>query len=269
MSHSTLTRAATTGTASTASTDGTTSTSCDELFTVLAGLPRDSDAAQECRTAIIESYLPMATRLARKFRNRGPSLDDLIQVARVGLVASVDRFDPERGAHFAPFAITTILGELKRYFRDTAWAIRVPRALQEQYLMVNAARSDLNQRAGSAPTPTQLSTALGLPIEDVKAALHAGAAYNALSLDAASSTPSYIAEEYLRDDATGISSEDWIPIAAAVRRLPERERRVIYLRFFEDLSQGDIAREIGVSQMQVSRILSRVINTLHDELTAA
>ncbi len=246
-----------------------TSTNRDELFTVLADLPHDCAEAVECRALIIESYLPMASRLARRFRNRGPNMDDLIQVARLGLVGAVERFEPERGVDFTPYAVTTILGELKRYFRDTTWAIRVPRALQEQHLMINAACADFSQRTGRAPTPTELSTVLGLAVKDVKAALHAGAAYRALSLDAAPSTPGHVAEEYLRDETTGISSEDWVPIAAAIRRLPERDRQVIYLRFFEDLSQSDIAREIGVSQMQVSRILSRTLRALHEELAVA
>jgi RNA polymerase sigma-B factor len=246
-----------------------TGTNRDELFTVLAGLPRVCEQARECRTAIIESYLPMASRLARRFRNRGPSMDDLIQVARLGLVGAVERFEPQRGVDFTPYAVTTILGELKRYFRDTTWAIRVPRALQEQHLMINAASAEFSQQSGRAPTPSELSSVLGLSVREVKSALHAGAAYRALSLDAAPSTPGYVAEEYLRDESTGISSEDWVPVAAAVRRLPERDRQVIYLRFFEDLSQSDIARQIGVSQMQVSRILSRTLRVLHDELGAA
>lgn len=246
-----------------------TSTNRDELFTVLADLPHDSADAVESRTLIIESYLPMATRLARRFRNRGPNMDDLIQVARLGLVGAVERFDPERGVDFTPYAVTTILGELKRYFRDTTWAIRVPRALQEQHLMINAASAEFSQKTGRAPTPTELSSVLGLAVKDVKAALHAGAAYRALSLDAAPSTPGYVAEDYLRDDTAGIASEDWMPVAAAVRRLPERDRQVIYLRFFEDLSQSDIALQIGVSQMQVSRILTRTLRLLHEELAVA
>jgi len=243
-----------------------TSTNRNELFIVLSELPHDSARARECKTAIIESYLPMASRLARRYRDRGPSMDDLIQVARLGLLGAVERFEPERGVDFTPYAITTILGELKRYFRDTTWAIRVPRALQEQHLMINTACVEFNQQTGRAPTPSELSTATGLPVEDVKAALHAGAAYQALSLDAPPSTPGHVAEEHLRDHTTGISSEDWVPVAAAVRRLPGRDRQVIYLRFFEDLSQSDIASQVGVTQMQVSRILTRTLQVLHDEL---
>jgi RNA polymerase sigma-B factor len=245
------------------------STHCDDLFTVLAELPHDSEQARECRTAIIESYLPMASRLARRYRGRGPSMDDLVQVARLGLVGAVERFQPDRGVDFAAYAVTTILGELKRYFRDTTWAIRVPRVLQEHHLMIHAACADFSQQTGRAPTPTELAKKLGLPVADVKAALHAGAAYRALSLDAPPSTPGHVTEERLRDEPAGISSEDWIPLASAVRQLPARDRQVIYLRFFEDLSQGEIARQIGVSQMQVSRILSRTLQLLHDELTAA
>lgn len=240
----------------------------DELFAVLALLPHDSERAFECRTAIIECYLPMATRLARRFRNRGPSMDDLIQVARLGLVGAVERFEPDRGVDFTPYAVATILGELKRHFRDTTWAVRVPRALQEQHLMITAACVEFSQQNGRTPTPTELAIVTGLPTNDVKATLHAGAAYRALSLDAAASTPGHIPEEHLRDEPTGISSEDWIPVAAAVRRLPERERRIIYLRFFEDLSQSEVAHQVGVSQMQVSRILTRTLRLLHDDLAA-
>jgi RNA polymerase sigma-B factor len=245
------------------------STNYEHLFTVLAELPHDSEQARDYRTAIIESYLPMASRLARRYRGRGPGMDDLIQVARLGLVGAVERFQPERGVEFAPYAVTTILGELKRYFRDTTWAIRVPRALQEHNLMIHAACADFSQQTGRAPTPTELANVLGLPVSDVKAALHAGAAYRALSLDAPPSAAGHVTEDRLHDEPTGISSDDWIPLASAVRRLSARDRQVIYLRFFEDLSQGDIARRIGVSQMQVSRILSRALHLLHDELTAA
>lgn len=245
------------------------SNSRDELFDVLLTLPHDDERARECRSAIIESYLPMATRLARRFRNRGPSMDDLIQVARLGLVGAVERFEPERGVAFTPYAVTTIQGELKRYFRDTTWAVRVPRALQEQHLVINAACAEFSQRTGRAPTPGELAGMLGMATKDVKAALHAGAAYRALSLDAAPSTPGHVSEEYLRDVKTGVAVEDWVPVATALRRLPERDRQVIYLRFFEDLSQSDIATRIGVSQMQVSRILTRTLRLLHDELAAA
>jgi RNA polymerase sigma-B factor len=242
---------------------------CDELFAVLAELPHDSAQARECRTLLSESYLPMASRLAGRYRGRGPSMDDLVQVARLGLLGAVERFDPERGADFVPYAVTTILGELKRYFRDTTWAVRVPRALQEQHLMMQTACNDLSQQTGRAPTPTDLSVVLGLPVAKVKAALQAGAAYRAMSLDVAPSTPGHVPEEYLRNETRGIPAEDWIPVAAAVRQLPERDRRVVYLRFFEDLSQSDIAQHIGVSQMQVSRILSHALQVLHDELIAA
>ncbi len=245
------------------------STNCDELFSALAELPHDSEQARECRTSIIEAYLPMASRLAGRYRGRGPSMDDLIQVARLGLVGAVERFHPERGVDFTPYAVMTIRGELKRYFRDTTWAIRVPRALQEQHLMIRTACAEFSQQSGRAPTPTDLSTLLDLPVKDVKAALHAGAAYRALSLDAAPSAPTHVAERYLQDEARGVPAEDWIPLASAVRRLPERDRRILYLRFFEDFSQSDIAEQIGVSQMQISRILSRILQELHHELTAA
>lgn len=240
----------------------------DELFTVLADLPHDCDQARECRAAIVESYLPMAARLAHRYRNRGPSIDDLIQVASLALVGAVERYQLDRGVDFTPYAITTVLGELKRHFRDTTWAIRVPRALQEQHLAIAAAATAFGQQNGRTPTPSDLSTVTGLPVTDVKAALHAGAAYRALSLDASPSTSGHVPEEYLREDASGVSPEDWIPVAAAVRRMPARDRRIIYLRFFEDLSQSDIARHVGVSQMQVSRILTRAIQALQQELAA-
>ncbi len=241
----------------------------DELFELLAVLPADDPRQQDCRTALVEAHLQMATRLARRFRNRGPSMDDLIQVARLGLVGAVDRFDPERGVDFTPYAVTTILGELKRHFRDTTWAVRVPRALQEQHLVLNSAVTEFSQDHGRAPTPGELADRLGMSTGDVKNALQAGAAYRALSLDATPSTPGYVTEEHLREEPHGVAPEDWVPVASAVRRLPDRDRQVIYLRFFEDLSQSDIAGRIGVSQMQVSRILTRTLRMLHDELAAA
>jgi RNA polymerase sigma-B factor len=192
-----------------------------------------------------------------------------MQVASLGLLKAVDRFDPSRGHAFASFAVPTILGELKRYFRDAGWSVHVPRGPQERALKVEEAQQRLTLKSGRAPTVDQIAQYLEMSTEDVLGALQAGQAYDALSLDAPRpSRDGGDADTY--GDSLGCEDERYdlvdadVTVAEALRHLPERERRVLQLRFVEDLTQTEIANRIGVSQMQVSRLLRRSLEQLRE-----
>jgi len=231
---------------------------------------------QHARDQLVERYLPLARKLARRFQGAREPLDDLVQVASLGLVKAIDRFQPERGVSFQSFAVPTILGELKRYFRDSGWAVHVPRGAQERAVKVEQAQRKLLSETGRAPTFHQLAEYLELSLEDVIAAVETAAAHHSISFE----TP--------RDDGDGQIGtlgdvigaiderfeliESGATIERATRLLTERERSVLALRFVADRTQTEIARDIGVSQMQVSRILrqalARLAGALQDETTA-
>jgi RNA polymerase sigma-B factor len=219
------------------------------------------------RDDLIERFLPLARQLARRYQRGNEPLDDLVQVASIGLVKAVDRFDPERGSAFSSYAVPTILGELKRYFRDAGWAVHVPRGMQERVMNVNQAVSRLSRDLGRSPTPTEVARSLDEDPEHVLEAMEAAIAYDAVSLDA----PSRTADEDGSDtyaDSVGVIDErfELVEYAAAieptVRALPERDRMVLQLRFDEDLTQLEIAERIGVSQMHVSRLIRRALTRL-------
>jgi RNA polymerase sigma-B factor len=220
------------------------------------------------RDALVERFMPLARSLARRYDRSSEPFDDLVQVACLGLVKAVDRFDVERGHAFASFAVPTILGELKRYFRDSGWAVHVPRGPQERALKVEEAQQRLTLRSGRAPTVAEIAEYLEMPIEDVLGALQAAQAYDALSLDAPRPSRDGDSETYgeslgEEDDRFALVDAD-VTVAAALRHLPDRERRVLQLRFVEDLTQTEIANRIGVSQMQVSRLLRRALEQLRE-----
>jgi len=227
---------------------------------------RDGDLP--ARRELIERYLPLARSLARRYEHRGESVDDLVQVASLGLVKAIDRFDPERGLSFSSYAVPTILGELRRYFRDTGWALHVPREMQERVLRVNAAVERLSGDLGRSPSPQQVADDLDLPVEEVLEAIEANAAYDTTSLD----TPlgsldgegQTIAETFGEHDHRFELVEGRASIGPALETLPERERLILHMRFAEDLTQSEIAERIGVSQMHVSRLLRRALEQVRD-----
>ena len=209
--------------------------------------------------------MPLAQRMARRYRNRGESLDDLEQVAYLGLIKAMDRYDPSRGS-FARYAVPSVLGALKRHFRDHGWGVHVPRALQERALEVNAAIEHLSAESGLSPTAKDIARHTGHGLEEVTEALEALEAYTPAALDAP--------RRQGFDDQTigdGIGAEDagyelvelTQSVAPALRALPERDQAVLQLRFRDDLTQTEIAGRIGVSQMQVSRLLSRSLDRLN------
>jgi RNA polymerase sigma-B factor len=208
-------------------------------------------------------FLPLAEHLARRFMGRGESLDDLVQVASLGLVQAIDRFDPAREVQFSTFATVTIVGELKRHFRDRGWSIRVPRNLQETTLVVNRTIGDLWQELGRAPTAQDVAERANLSIDQVLDAMEAANAYATSSLDTPIDAEGVsMAETMGAPDPAIDVSEAWMTVEPRIRELPPREQRILVLRFFRGMTQAEIAEEIGISQMHVSRLLSRTLRVL-------
>ncbi|GAB3415628.1 RNA polymerase sigma factor SigF [Flindersiella endophytica] len=240
-----------------------------ELFEKLGKLTPEDPARSGIRDHLVEMHLPLVEHLARRFRNRGEPLDDLIQVGTIGLIKSVDRFDSERGVEFSTYATPTIVGELKRHFRDRGWAIRVPRRLQELRLSLASATGDLTQELGRSPTVAELSVKLGVREEEVLEGLESANAYSTLSLDAPDQghddAPAVVDSLGSEDDALeGVEYREALrPLLA---QLQEREKRILLLRFFSGMTQSQIAEEVGISQMHVSRLLARTLAQLRERL---
>jgi RNA polymerase sigma-B factor len=228
---------------------------------------RDKDPrAREC---LVERYLPLARKLAARYRGRaGEPFDDLLQVASLGLLHAIDRFDPDRGTAFASFAVPTILGHLKRYFRDAGWSVHVPRGAQELALKVQSAEQAISPRLGRSPTADELAQYMEVSVEQVIDGLEAAAAHHATSLEQPHDEldgESQSLSDLLGDDDPRFEQIDAsITIASAARQLSKDELRVLELRFYGELTQSEIAKRIGASQMQVSRILRRALAHLRE-----
>ncbi|MER5350857.1 SigB/SigF/SigG family RNA polymerase sigma factor [Kitasatospora sp. NPDC002551] len=238
------------------------------LFVRLSALPEGSPERVELRNQLVRMHIPLVEHLARRFRNRGEPLDDLTQVATIGLIKSVDRFDHERGVEFSTYATPTIVGEIKRHFRDKGWAVRVPRRLQELRLSLTTATSELSQRHGRSPTVHELAEHLGISEEDVLEGLESANAYSTLSLDVPDSddeSPAVADTLGATDEALeGVEYRESLkPLLA---QLPPREQKILVLRFFRNMTQSQIAAEVGISQMHVSRLLARTLAQLREKL---
>jgi RNA polymerase sigma-B factor len=225
------------------------------------------EADRVARETLVDRFMPLARRLATRYRSSHEPIDDLIQVAAVGLLGAIDRFDPDRGIPFPSFAIPTILGELKRYFRDTGWSVHVPRRPQEMALQVARATEQITSRSGRQPRVEELAEYLELSPEDVIAALDAGNAHYAASLDAPLSSadpddPQALIETISHTDGGYGLVETTVSLSASMTRLPYLERTALQMRLKEDLRQQDIAAKLGCSQMQVSRLLRRAADGL-------
>lgn len=238
-----------------------------DAFLALHRLPHDSPARERLRTRIIEQCLPIAERIARRYDRRGETHDDLVQVARVGLMNAVNRFDPTAGPEFLSYAIPTMMGEVKRYFRDCSWSVNVPRRLEDLYPALGPLTAELTQRLGRAPTAGELADALGVDHGEVVEALTAAAGFKPRSLDYTSRNeddgPTLV--DRLGQPDPGIDFiEDRDALRAQLETLPAREKRIIVLRFFESLTQSEIADQLGISQMHVSRLLTQSLSRLRD-----
>ncbi|MGW0915178.1 SigB/SigF/SigG family RNA polymerase sigma factor [Streptomyces sp. NPDC002784] len=239
-----------------------------ERFARLAEL-EDCPERSALRDELVAVWLPMAHRIASRFRDRGESIEDLRQVAALGLVKAVDRYEPERGA-FESYAVPTITGEVKRHFRDRMWALRVPRRVQELRNRVRVARRELTQNPGSAePTIADVAEHTGLTEDEVRAGMEALESFSTLSLDVelASSDDGYsLADTLGAPDASYDRIVDREAAKAGLSRLSERDRAILYMRFFEDMTQSRIADRLGISQMHVSRLINRSCARVRDEV---
>jgi RNA polymerase sigma-B factor len=221
----------------------------------------------EARDELVLRFMPLARQLAGRYRHAGEPFDDLVQVACVGLIKAVDRYDPERGNGFTRYAVPTMLGEIKRHFRDKGWSVHVPRATQELVLKVGEALGALPAKLGRSPTPRDIAAAVNAPVEDVLEAMEAATAYEAVSLDApranAADEESWTLADSLAEDEHGYELvEIGETLRGTLEALPARERLILRLRFEEDLTQAEIAEQVGVSQMHVSRLLRRSLDRL-------
>jgi RNA polymerase sigma-B factor len=219
------------------------------------------------RDELITGHLGLAHQLARRFSSRGEPHDDLVQVASIALVKAVDRFDPERGVQFSTFATTCIVGELKRHFRDRGWAVRAPRRIQELYLEIGQAIDRLSQELGRPPTVRELSAAIGTTEDAVLEAMEAGRGYRTASLDAPDENSLTLADSIGADDERISHVEDRSLLASALGALPERDQVIIRLRFIDGLTQLEIAKRLGVSQMHISRLLAATLQQLRTALS--
>lgn len=217
------------------------------------------------RNLLVERYAGFAKALARRYVNRGVPLDDLVQVAQLGLLKAVERYNPAHGAAFPTFATPTVLGEIKRHFRDKTWSMRVPRSLKDLHLRVGPAVAELHHVRGRSPTVAEIAEHIGVDEDAVLEAMEAGAAYRPNSVDApGGSGEGQTIADTLGDGASPELAEVRVTVRALMRQLPERERTIVYLRYFEDLTQAEIAARVGVSQVHVSRLLHKALHTLGD-----
>ncbi|WP_167176893.1 SigB/SigF/SigG family RNA polymerase sigma factor [Saccharomonospora amisosensis] len=239
------------------------------LFEEFVSLEEGDPRRAELRDQLVTGHLPLAEHIAQRFSGRGVAKEDLVQVARVGLINAVDRFDPRRGSDFLSFAVPTVMGEVRRHFRDTGWVIRVPRRLKELHLSINNASTHLSQRLGRAPTPSEIATHLGLSPDEVYEGLEAGNAYHSMSLDEVLSADTEnlaLGDTLGEEDAALAGVENHETLQPLVKDLPERERTILALRFVHNMTQTQIAERIGISQMHVSRLLARTLKKLREGL---
>jgi RNA polymerase sigma-B factor len=220
--------------------------------------------AEHARGQLVELHLPLAEYLARRFGNRGEMHEDLVQVATIGLIKAIDRFDLERGVAFSTYATPTIVGEIKRHFRDRGWTIRVPRRLQEIQAVINQAVSDLGQELGRSPTVAEIAGRVGMSEEEILEGLESANAYSPLSLDAPDPSGEMGAViEQLGDEDDALSAViDRETVKPLLDQLDARAKRILMLRFFHNMTQSQIAEDLGISQMHVSRLLSRTLAQL-------
>jgi RNA polymerase sigma-B factor len=241
-----------------------------ELFARYQDRTATEAERQDARDGLVTLHLPLVEHCARRFRNRGEPLEDLVQVGTIGLIKSIDRFDTDRGVEFSTYATPTIIGEIKRYFRDKGWAIRVPRRLQELRMQITSTTAELTQTLGRSPTPRELAGAIGCTVEEVIEGIESSNAYSTLSLDAADDGGEDGGISMLEMLGVDDQELEHIEIRESIKplleALPAREKRILLLRFFRNKTQSEIAEEIGVSQMHVSRLLSRTLDQLRASL---
>lgn len=239
------------------------------LFHELASLDPDDSRRADVRNELVTGHLPLAEHIAQRFSGRGTPKEDLVQVATVGLINAVDRFQPDQGSDFLSYAVPTVMGEVRRHFRDASWSMRVPRRLKELHLAVAGASTKLAQKLGRAPTPAEIGEHLNISREEVYQGIEAGQAYHTSSLDEpiTNDGDGMPLGESIGEDDSGLEGvENHEALQPLIKALPPRERRILALRFFYNMTQTQIAEQVGISQMHVSRLLSRTLAQLRDGL---
>lgn len=234
-----------------------------------AALPADHPDREGLREELVRGFLPVAQHIARRFSNRGEPLDDLVQVATVGLINAIDRYSPDRGTDFFSFAVPTISGEVRRHFRDLGWSMRVPRRLKDLHVSINGAVSELSQSLGRAPKPSEIAERLGVPVSEVLEGLEASEAYRSSSLDEmlSSEQGSATVGELVGEADAELDRVDFRQaLRPVLAELAERERTIVLLRFFGNMTQTQIADRVGISQMHVSRLLAQTLDRLRTRL---
>lgn len=229
----------------------------------------DEDDRVKLREQLVDQYIGLVEFLARRFRNRGEPLEDLVQVGTIGLLKAIERFDLDREVEFSTYATPTVVGELKRHFRDKGWAVRVPRRLQELHLELSKVVSELGQEIGRSPTVAEIAQYTGQSEETVLEGLEIAQAYNFTSLDApidAEDGTTSFADQLGSEDEHLENLEYRASLAPEMEKLPERERRILYFRFYKGMTQSEIADRLGISQMHVSRLLNRTLMHLREAL---
>ena len=225
----------------------------------------------EARDQLIVNHSNLVHYVANKYANRGQDIDDLVQVGQVGLIKAVDGFDPSRGLEFTTYATPTIMGEIKRYFRDKGWSVRVPRRLQDLSIKVNAATEELTREFQRSPSVKEIAEYLGASVDDVLEAMESSSAYSSVSFDAPEDdddkTPS-LSSRYGEEDKGLVNADDRLDLSDVLRECAPREREILQMRFEENLTQSEIASRLGVSQVQVSRLLRRTLQKLQDRMGA-
>jgi RNA polymerase sigma-B factor len=240
------------------------------LFGRMAGLEDHDLHREELRDRIITGYLPLADHIAGRYASRGIGKDDLVQVATIGLIHAIDRFDPARGIEFLSYAVPTVMGEVRRHFRDTAWPVRLPRRLQELRMAINTAGVHLSQTLGRPATPADLAERLGIPESEVHEGLQAIQSFRSVSLDQPAFADGLSPAETIGADDLALGLvDDLESLLPLLRQLPDRERQILSLRFFGEKTQSQIGTEIGISQMHVSRLLKSTLLELRKHMLTA
>jgi RNA polymerase sigma-B factor len=234
-----------------------------------ASLDPDDPVRDDLRDQLVRGYLPVAQHIARRFANRGEPLDDLVQVATVGLINAINRYSPDRGSDFFSFAVPTISGEVRRHFRDLGWSMRVPRRLKDMHVSINSVVSELAQQLGRAPKPSEIAERLGVPVSEVLEGLEASEAYRSSSLDEMLSSEqgsATVGELVGQADAELARIDFQQSLRPLLAELADRERTIVLLRFFGNMTQTQIADHVGISQMHVSRLLAQTLDRLRSRL---
>lgn len=243
----------------------------DELWSLMQSLPATHPARAEARNSLVAMHLPLVNYLSRRYANRGEPIEDLTQVGAVGLLKAIDRFEPERGLAFSTFATPTILGEIKRHFRDRAWMVRPPRSLQELRVHIARAREELSQQLDRSPTTAELAQFMDVGEDEVIEGIAAASGYSAVSIDAPTDDGTSSVGSMIEQRLGGLDEgmelvERRQCVAPLLDELPERDRQIIFLRFFREMTQMEIADELGISQMHVSRLLTQILAKLQAKL---